>query len=127
MIAQQSPKIDRITDQVLVATQDADAALKKVGPLLDHSDATIGNVDSTIDQLREPLHQDLLQMQATMEQARGLITSIQAVVRANDDDIRETIGNLRDATESLAQLSAGVKQRPWKVPTTERDRISFLK
>src|SRR5580704_11472669 len=38
MIAQESPKIDRITDQVLVASQDADAALKKVGPLLDHSD-----------------------------------------------------------------------------------------
>jgi len=115
MIAQQSPKIDRITDQVLLATQDADSAIKKVAPLLDHADTTVANVDSTIDQLREPIRQDLLQMQSTMEEARRLIGSIQTVVRGNDDNIRETIENLRAATENLAQLSAGVKDRPWSL------------
>ena len=115
MIAQQSPKIDRITDQVLVAAQDADAAIKKVAPLLDHVDTSVGNVNSTIDQLREPLRQDLLQMQSTMEQARSLVASLQTAVRGNDDNIRETIENLRVATENLAQLSAGVKDRPWSL------------
>src|SRR5580704_13896785 len=115
MLAQQSPKIDRITDQVLVATQDADAAIKKVAPLLDHVDTSVGNVNSTIDQLREPLRQDLLQMQSTMEQARSLIASVQAAVRGNDDNFRGTIENLRVATENLAQLSAGVKDRPWSL------------
>jgi len=115
MLAQQSPKIDRITDQVLVATQDADAAIKKVAPLLDHVDTSVGNVNSTIDQLREPLRQDLLQMQSTMEQARSLVASLQTTVRGNDDNIRETIENLRVATENLAQLSAGVKDRPWSL------------
>jgi phospholipid/cholesterol/gamma-HCH transport system substrate-binding protein len=115
MLAQQSPKIDRITDQVLAATQDADAAIKKVSPLLDHVDAGVGNANSTIDQLREPLRQDLLQMQSTMEQARGLIASVQGTVRGNDDNIRETIENLRVAAEHLAQLSAGLKDRPWSL------------
>jgi virulence factor Mce-like protein len=115
MIAQQSPKIDRITSQVLLATQDADAAIKKVAPLLDHADTTVMNVNSTIDQLRDPLRQDLLQMQSTMEQAKSLIASIQAVVRGNDDNIHETIENLRVATENLAQLSGDVKQRPWSL------------
>jgi phospholipid/cholesterol/gamma-HCH transport system substrate-binding protein len=115
MLAQQSAKIDRITDQVLIATQDADATIKKAGPLVDHVDATVGNVNSTIDQLREPLHQDLAQMQATMEQARGLIASIQTIVHGNDDNVRETIANLRIATEDLAQLSGGLKERPWSL------------
>jgi len=115
MIAQQSPKIDSITNQVLLATQDADAAIKKVGPLLDHADTTVTNVNSTIDQLRDPLRQDLLQMQATMDQAKTLLASIQAVVRGNDDNIHETIENLRVATENLAQLSGDVKQRPWSL------------
>jgi phospholipid/cholesterol/gamma-HCH transport system substrate-binding protein len=115
MLAQQSPKIDRITDQVLAATQDADATIKKVAPLLDHVDTSVGNVNSTVDQLREPLRQDLLQMQSTMEQARSLIASVQTAVRGNDDNIRETIENLRVATENLAQLSAGVKARPWSL------------
>jgi phospholipid/cholesterol/gamma-HCH transport system substrate-binding protein len=115
MITEQATKIDRITDQVLTATQDADATIKKAAPLVDHVDATVGNVNSTIDQLREPLHQDLLQMQATMEQAKSLIASIQTVVRGNDDNIRETIANLRVATEDLAQLSDGLKARPWSL------------
>jgi ABC-type transporter Mla subunit MlaD len=115
MIAQQSPKIDRITDQVLLVTQDADAAIKKVGPLLDHADTTVANVNSTIDQLRDPLRQDLLQMQSTMDQAKSLLASIQAVVRGNDDNIHETIENLCVATENLAQLSGDVKQRPWSL------------
>jgi phospholipid/cholesterol/gamma-HCH transport system substrate-binding protein len=115
MIAQQSPKIDRITSQVLLTTQDADAAIKKVGPLLDHADTTVMNVNSTIDQIRDPLRQDLLQMQSTMDQAKSLLASIQAVVRGNDDNIHETIENLRVATENLAQLSGDVKQRPWSL------------
>jgi phospholipid/cholesterol/gamma-HCH transport system substrate-binding protein len=115
MLAQQSAKLDRITDQVLAATQDADATIKKAAPLMDHVDATVGNVNATIDQLREPLHQDLLQMQATMEQARTLIASIQTIARGNDNNIRETIANLRVATEDLAQLSDGLKDRPWSL------------
>jgi phospholipid/cholesterol/gamma-HCH transport system substrate-binding protein len=115
MIAQQSPKIDRITDQVLLATQDADAAIQKVGPLLDHADTTVMNVNSSIDQIRDPLRQDLLQAQLTMEQAKTLIASMQAIVRGNDDNIRETIENLRVATENIAELSADVKERPWSL------------
>jgi phospholipid/cholesterol/gamma-HCH transport system substrate-binding protein len=115
MIAQQSAKIDRITDQVLTATADADVAIKRAAPLVDHVDATVGNVNSTIDQLREPLHQDLLQMQSTMEQARSLIATIQTIARGNDDNIHETIANLRAATADLAQLSDGLKDRPWSL------------
>jgi ABC-type transporter Mla subunit MlaD len=115
MITQQSSKIDRITDQVLVASQDADVAIKRVAPLLDHVDTTVGNVNSTIDQAREPLRQDLLQMQSTMEQARGLIATIQTIARGNDDNIHATIENLRVATEGLAQLSTGLKDRPWSL------------
>jgi hypothetical protein len=72
-------------------------------------------VNSTIDQAREPLRQDLLQMQSTMEQARGLIATIQTIARGNDDNIHATIENLRVATEGLAQLSTGLKDRPWSL------------
>ncbi|HVP00253.1 MAG TPA: MlaD family protein [Bryobacteraceae bacterium] len=115
MVAQQSPKIDRITDQVLLASRDADAVIKKVGPLVDHADATVLNVNGTIDQLRDPIRQDLAQLQSTLEQAKSLMASIQAVVRTNDDNIRETIANLRVATENLDQLTDRVKQNPWSL------------
>ena len=115
MVAQQSPKIDRITDQVLLVSRDADSVITKIGPLVDHTDATVANVNSTIDQLRDPLRQDLAQLQSTMEQAKSLIASVQAVVRGNDENLRETIENLRVATENLDQLTDQVKQRPWSL------------
>jgi phospholipid/cholesterol/gamma-HCH transport system substrate-binding protein len=115
MVAQQSPKIDRITDQVLLVSQDADSTIKKIGPLVDHTDAVVANVNSTIDQLRDPIREDLAQLKSTMEQAKSLIGSIQAVVRGNDDNIHETIENLRVMTENLDQLTDQVKQRPWSL------------
>jgi phospholipid/cholesterol/gamma-HCH transport system substrate-binding protein len=115
MVVQQSPKIDRITDQVLLVSRDADLAIEKIGPLVDHTDATVANVNSTIDQLRDPIRQDLAQLQSTLEQAKSLIGSVQTVVRGNDDNIRETIENLRVATENLDQLTNQVKQRPWSL------------
>ena len=115
LVATQSPKIDRITDQVSLLTTDADSVIKKAGPVVDHADATITNVNSTIDQLRDPIRQDLAELQSTMQQAKSLITSLQVVVQSNDDNIHETIENIRVATENLDQLTNQVKQRPWSL------------
>lgn len=115
LVTTQSPKLDRITDEVLRASRDADSVIGKVGPLMDHTDATVANVNSTIDQLRDPIRQDLAQLQSTMEQAKSLIAGIQTVVRGNDANLRATMENLRVATENLDQLTDQVKQRPWSL------------
>jgi phospholipid/cholesterol/gamma-HCH transport system substrate-binding protein len=115
MVAQQTPKIDRITDQVLLVSQDADSVIKKIGPLVEHTDTAVANVNSTIDQLRDPIREDLAQLKTTMEHAKSLMSSVQAVVRGNDDNLHETIENLRVMTENLDQLTDQVKQRPWSL------------
>ncbi len=115
LVSRQSPKIDQITDQVLLVSRDADSAIKKMDPLLEHTDATVANVNTTIDQLRDPLRQDLAQLQSTMEQAKSLMASLQTTVRANDDNVHDTIENLRIATENLDELSDQIKQRPWSL------------
>jgi phospholipid/cholesterol/gamma-HCH transport system substrate-binding protein len=115
LVTTQSPKLDRITDEVLRASRDADSVIGKIGPLMDHTDATVANVNSTIDQLRDPIRQDLAQLQSTMEQAKSLIAGIQTVVRGNDTNLRATMENLRVATENLDQLTDQVKQRPWSL------------
>jgi phospholipid/cholesterol/gamma-HCH transport system substrate-binding protein len=115
LVTTQSPKLDRITDEVLRASRDADSVIGRVGPLMDHTDATVANVNSTINQLRDPIRQDLAQLQSTMEQAKSLIAGIQTVVRGNDANVRATMENLRVATENLDQLTDQVKQRPWSM------------
>jgi ABC-type transporter Mla subunit MlaD len=115
MVAQQSPKIDRITDQVLLVSRNANSVIQEIGPLVNHTDATVANANSTIDQLRDPIRQDLAQLQSTMDQAKSLMGSMQTVVQANDDNLHDTIENLRIATENLDQLTDQVKQRPWSL------------
>ncbi len=132
LVSTQKPKIDQITSQVLSATKDANAAIGKVGPVLDQANATVANVNTTVDQLRDPLRQDLAQLQSTMEQVKSLIGSMQTVVRDNDVNLRETLDNIRIASENLDQLTDQVKQRPWslvrirqpedrKVPQVKKD------
>ena len=115
LVAQQAPKLDQITDQVLLVSRNADSVVRKIGPVVDHTDATVANVNLTIDQLRDPIRQDLAQLQSTMQQAKSLIAGIQTVVRSSDENIRETVENLRVATENLDQLTDQVKQRPWSL------------
>ncbi len=115
LVAQQVPKLDQITDQVLLVSRNADSVVRKIGPVVDHTDATVANVNLTIDQLRDPIRQDLAQLQSTMQQAKSLIAGIQTVVRSSDENIRETVENLRVATENLDQLTDQVKQRPWSL------------
>jgi ABC-type transporter Mla subunit MlaD len=101
VIADERPKIDRITDQLERVSQ--------------HADDTIQNANGTVTDLRGPIRQDLADLQATLEQARGLLQSMQVVVRANDYKIDDTVENLRQATDNLNQFTDSLKQRPWSL------------
>jgi phospholipid/cholesterol/gamma-HCH transport system substrate-binding protein len=122
LLAVESPKIDRIADQVLSVTRDADSLIQKVGPVVDHTDATVANVNLTIDQLRDPMRQDLAQLQSTMEQARSTMKSVQILLNVNDQNFSETMENLRVATENLDQLTDQVKQRPWSLVRIRQEK-----
>ena len=101
MLATEQPKIDRLTDQL--------------NTLAEHADTTIQNVNGTITDAREPLRQDLTQLQNTLQQAKQLLGDMQVMVRVNDYKIDDTVENLRVATDNLDQLTDSLKQRPWSL------------
>jgi virulence factor Mce-like protein len=100
-LAEERPKINHLTDQLNTLAQ--------------HSDATIQNVNGTITDAREPLRNDLTELEATLKQTRALLSDVQTVVRANDDKVDDTMENLRTATENLDQLTDSLKQRPFSL------------
>jgi ABC-type transporter Mla subunit MlaD len=61
------------------------------------------------------MQKDLIELKTTLEQAQGLLQSMQVVVRANDYKINDTIENLRQATDNLNQFTNSLKQRPWSL------------
>jgi phospholipid/cholesterol/gamma-HCH transport system substrate-binding protein len=101
LVADERPKIDRLTDQLARVSQ--------------HADDTILNVNGTVTDLRDPVRKDLAELQTTLEQAKGLLQSLQVVVRANDYKIDDTVENLRQATDNLNQFTDSLKQRPWSL------------
>ena len=106
LIAEERPKIERLTDQLAKVT--------------DHADDTIQNVNGTVTVLRDPVRKDLAELQTTLEAAQGLLQSMQVVVKANDYKIDDTVENLREATDNLNQFTNSLKQRPWSLIRTKQ-------
>ena len=106
LIADERPKIDRLTDQ-----------LAKIS---EHADDTILNVNGTVTDVRAPMRKDLAELQKTLEEAKGLLQSMQVIVRANDYKIDDTVENLREATDNLNQFTNSLKQRPWSLIRTKQ-------
>jgi phospholipid/cholesterol/gamma-HCH transport system substrate-binding protein len=101
MLATERPKIDRLTDQLNTLSQ--------------HADETIQNVNGTVTEVRGPVRQDLAELQNTLLETKKLLVDMQALVKANDDKIGDTIENLRTATQNLDDLTESVKERPWSL------------
>ena len=106
LVADERPKIDRLTDQLAGVSE--------------HADDTIQNVNGTVTDLRAPMRKDLVELQTTLEEAKGLLQSMQVMVRANDSKIGDTVENLRDATDNLNQFTNSLKQRPWSLIRTKQ-------
>ncbi len=115
MVTRISPKIDRISDQIMALTDNANSVMVKIGPAVDNVNTTVSNANGAITAVRDPLQTDLAEMRKTLEQARGLIVNLQGAVRANDQNIAGTIENLRMTTEKLNDLTESLKERPWSL------------
>jgi phospholipid/cholesterol/gamma-HCH transport system substrate-binding protein len=108
MVAQLSPRIDQISERVLKLTSDADIVVGKMGP-------TVDNANETITAIRQPAQADLAQLEKTIQETRGLISSLEILVRTNSQNTTYTIENLRMATDNLNDLTQSVKERPWSL------------
>jgi phospholipid/cholesterol/gamma-HCH transport system substrate-binding protein len=115
MVAQLSPQINQISEQMLKLTKDANSVVTKLGPTVDNVNATVANANGTITAIREPTQADLAELEKTLEETRGLIGSLQVLVRANSLNTTYTIENLRMATDNLNDLTESVKERPWSL------------
>jgi ABC-type transporter Mla subunit MlaD len=115
LLKRESPKIARITDQMAVLTERADATVASVSPVISNANNTITNINATVDALREPLAKDLMELERTITEARTLIERVDSVVQENESDIGETMRNLRATSDNLRALSESVKRRPWSL------------
>jgi phospholipid/cholesterol/gamma-HCH transport system substrate-binding protein len=115
LFEQQSPKVDQITTQVSSLAKRLDSVAGSLEPFIANADRTVTNVNTTLDAVRDPAKRDLVELERTIQQARMLLGSMQDLVRANQDDASEMVGNLRAVSENLRVLTESVNQRPWSL------------
>ena len=115
MVSDFSPQLNQISRQALKLTKDADDLVAKMGPTIDNVNATVSNANQTITAFREPGQADLVELQKTITETRGLIVDLQTLVRANAQNTTYTIENLRMITDNLNDLTESVKERPWSL------------
>ena len=115
MMAEQRPKIDRITDQVSEMLVKADRLLVDFQAVADETKATVANANRTLDETREPFKSNLVELEATLKQARRTLEDIQAIVVVNESNINETLENLRVSSQNLREMSDELRQRPWSL------------
>jgi ABC-type transporter Mla subunit MlaD len=120
LLERESPKIAQITDQISELAKHADSVVGSVEPVMKHVDHAVVNVDHTVDAIREPLTKDLTELGNTLQAAQTVLGNVQGVVSSNQDDIGETVRNLRSASENVRALSESLKQRPWNLIRTKQ-------
>ncbi len=115
MITEQRPKFDKITTQTSEMLVKVDELLDDMLQIAKHADKTMGNLDQTITETREPLKRDLAQIEATLIDTRRLIEDMQALVVVNEENVNETLENFRVSSENIERLTDELRQRPWSL------------
>jgi ABC-type transporter Mla subunit MlaD len=101
LIGRESPKIAEITD--------------RISTLARRADATVANVNGTVDAVRDPLLEDLAELAHTISEARALLGHLDSVVSTNEVGIADIVKNLRATSENIQSLTESVKRQPWSL------------
>ncbi len=115
MIADQAPKINRITDTLEQTTQKIDALVSELRGTNRRAGDLISNLHKTVEETREPIQQDLKQMQETLAQAQSLISQLQGMLAYNDEHVNRSLENFRVSSQNLAEFTSDLKQRPFSL------------
>lgn len=120
LLDRESPKIAQITDQISDLAKHADTVVGSVEPVVKHVDQVVGTVDDTVTAIREPLTNDLTELEKTLQAAQTVLADVRDVVGSNDVEIGETVRNLRSASANVRSLTESLKQRPWSLIRTKQ-------
>lgn len=115
LIADQAPKINTITDTLQQTTQKIDALVSDLRGTNTRIGDLVGNVNRTVDETRDPIKDDLKQLQDTIAQTQALIDQLRGTLAYNDENINRMIENFRASSQNLKEFTSEVKQRPFSL------------
>jgi ABC-type transporter Mla subunit MlaD len=79
---------------------------------LDHTSALTKNLNQVVLENRGDIHEALLNLRATLVDARRLTVNLDDMVQGNRESLDETLENIRATSENLKQFTNTLKRRP---------------
>jgi phospholipid/cholesterol/gamma-HCH transport system substrate-binding protein len=99
-----------------------DTATAKIGPTVDSAHVSIDNAnklithaDEMIQEDRQALHDALLRLNTTLEQAHQLMGNLDDTLNANRPNIDDMLENFRASSQNVKQFTDTIKQRPFSL------------
>lgn len=103
----------------------------KLGPTIDKADTTMGRVNALTGNLnkvvvenRQDVRQVLLNLQKSLLSARKLIAEMNAILAGNQENLDETMENVRVSSQNLKEFTDTIKRQPFSLIRikTQKDR-----
>ncbi len=115
LVADLKPRIADVTDQLNSTMRNIEQLSEDFRVVAKTANTTILNVSRTVDEVRDPLKNDLEELELTLKTARELLEEVRVLVAMNEDGINESVENFRNASENVEQLTDELRQRPWSL------------
>jgi phospholipid/cholesterol/gamma-HCH transport system substrate-binding protein len=125
MLKESRPHLDK-------TLANLESASGKISPTIDNLNVTTGKANKLVDHLdgvvvenRQEIHNTLLRLQTSLNEAERMINDLDDTLGANRDNLDETLENIRATSENLKQFSDTLKQRPYSLVRIkeEKDRV----
>ena len=115
MVADQAPKINRITDTLEQTTKKIDALVAELRETNTGAKDLVANINKTVEETRDPIKKDLEQIQQAVAETQALVEQMRGMLVYNDENINRMLENFRASSQNLAEFTADVKQRPFSL------------
>jgi phospholipid/cholesterol/gamma-HCH transport system substrate-binding protein len=115
LVTDLSPRITALTDNLNDTTQKLGVLVNDFGKTNDKAGDLLANLNKTVNDTRDPINNDLTQLQVTLAQTQALLEQMRGTLVYNDENINQMIANFRTTSRNLAELTDEVKQRPFSL------------
>jgi len=111
---------------------NVETASAKLGPTIESAHSAMAetktvaaNLNAVVEENRQEIHKALVDLRASLENARRLMADIDEVLASNRENLDESMENLRASSRNLKEFTDTIKRRPFSLIRikAEKDRV----
>lgn len=115
MLAESRPRVKNTLANFESASAKFGPTVDSAHQTLSNADKLVKNLDTVVQEDRQAIHDVLVRLNATLEDARQLMGHFDNTLSTNRPNIDEMLENFRVSSQNVKQFTDTIKQRPWSL------------